>query len=80
MYCSVSLLTSVSRRVRKISKSNYYHYHSVCLSVRLSFRMEPAGSQWTEFRRSVKKMQFSLKSDKKNGYVAWRPVKIYDSM
>jgi hypothetical protein len=30
------------------------------------------------FRKSVEKIQVSLKSDKNNGYFTWRPMYIYD--
>jgi hypothetical protein len=51
------------------------------LCVLSSVRMEQRGSHWTHFyeilyfstfRKSVKKIQFSLKSDKNNGYFTWR--------
>jgi hypothetical protein len=32
----------------------------------------------TNFRKSVYKIQVSLKSDKNNGYVAWKPMHFYD--
>jgi hypothetical protein len=47
------------------------------ISIRLSVRMEQLGSRWTDsygilylsiFRKSVEKIQVSLKSDKNNGY------------
>jgi hypothetical protein len=49
--------------------------------------MEQLGSHWTDFheiwylnifRKSVEKIQVSLKSDKNDGYVTWRPMHIYD--
>jgi hypothetical protein len=61
------------RRVRKMAKSDYKLRH-VCPS----FRMEQHGSHWTDFmkfgflrifRKSVEKIQVSLKSDKNNGYL-----------
>jgi len=30
------------------------------------------------FRKSVKKIQVSLKSDKKKGYFTWRPIYVFD--
>jgi len=30
------------------------------------------------FRKSVKKIQVSVHSDKNNGYIAWGPMYIYD--
>jgi hypothetical protein len=59
------------RRVRKIAKSDCYLRH-VCVSV----RMEYVGTHWTHFhemrylsifRKSVGKIQVSLKPDMNNG-------------
>jgi hypothetical protein len=59
-------------RVRKTAESDCKLRH-VCPS----FRMEQLGSHWTDFmksgvlrifRKSVEKIQVSLKSDKNNGY------------
>jgi hypothetical protein len=51
------------------------------VSVRLYVRMEQLGSPWQDFheiwrffRKSVEKIQVSLKSDKNNGSFTWRPV------
>ena len=55
---------------------------SVCLST-----WKQLGSHWMDFcdiwylnifLKSVEKIQFSLKSDKNNGYFAWIPEYIYD--
>jgi len=59
---------------------------SSCLSVRLSARNNLALAGrilmkfgiWLFFRKSVKKIQISLKSNKKKGYFAWRPIYIFD--
>jgi hypothetical protein len=61
---------------------------SVCLSVCMSVRMEQLGSHWTAFhgilnfsfffRKSVDKIQVSLKSDKINEYLTWRAIYIFD--
>jgi hypothetical protein len=32
------------------------------------------------FRKSVEKIQVSLKSDKNNGYLTWRRFQIYDNI
>jgi hypothetical protein len=73
------------RRVRKIVKSYYWLRH-VCLSVPPSVRMEQLGSHrtafhevWhlTIFQQSVGIIQVSLKSDKNNGYLTWRPIYIF---
>jgi len=46
-------------------------------------RMEQLGSYWTDFneilylsffRKNVKKIQGSLKSNKNNGYITWRSI------
>ena len=53
----------------------------VCLSARPPGRLEQLGSHWTDFdeawylcifRKSVEKIQVSLKSENKNGYFTWR--------
>jgi hypothetical protein len=58
------------------------------LSVSLSIRMVQLGSHWTDFhetwhlriaRKSVKKIQVSLKSDKNDVSFTRRPLHIYDS-
>jgi hypothetical protein len=55
----------------------------VCPSV----RMEQLSSHWTDFheiwffrifRKSVEKIQASLKSDKNNGYFTWRTIYFFD--
>ena len=52
---------------------------SVCPSGRPPVRMEQLGSRWTDFheigylsnfRKSIDKIQFFLKSDKNNGYLS----------
>ena len=56
----------------------------LCLSV----CMEQLGSHWMDFYeiwylgifRSAMKIKVSLKSDKNNTYVIWRPVYIYDNI
>jgi hypothetical protein len=59
--------------------------HRACLSV----RMEQLGPPWTDFykirymisfRKSVERIQVSLKSDKNNRSFTWRPVYIYDNI
>jgi len=66
----------IFRRVRKIAKSDH-NIRYACPSVRPSVRMEQLGSHWTDFltiwylgifRKSVEKIQVSLKSDKNSGY------------
>ena len=51
-----------------------------------SVRMETLGSLWTDFyeiwyfsifRKSVQKIQVSLKSDKNKGYFTWRPIYMF---
>jgi hypothetical protein len=60
---------------------------SFIMSVRPPVRMEQIGSHWTNFhefwylsifRKSVEKVQVSLKSDKKKGYFTWRPIYVFD--
>jgi hypothetical protein len=71
--------------VRKIANSDYFAL-SVCLPV----RMEQLGSQWTDFReiwylsifrKTVEKIQVSLKSDKNDEYFnCSTPTHIYDNI
>ena len=71
---------NIFRRIRKIAKSNISFVTSVhlslCLFVCPSIHMEQLDSHWTEFheilylsvfRKSVEKIQVSLKYDKDNG-------------
>ena len=65
------------RRVRKIAKSDY-HLRHVCLSVStfagcILMKLDI----YAFFRRSVEKIQVSLKSDKNNGYFTRRRFHIY---
>jgi hypothetical protein len=57
---------------------------SVCLFACPSVRMEQLSSHWTDFYetwylniflKSVQKIQVILKSDKNNGYFAWRSTR-----
>jgi hypothetical protein len=59
------------------------------MSARLSVRMKQLGSPWTDFHEilysrvfqlSVEKNQVSLKSDKNNVYITWRPFYIYENI
>jgi hypothetical protein len=59
---------------------------NLAMSVRPSVRMEQLGSHWTDFhemwhlsifRKFVEKFQYSLKSDKNDGYFTWRPIYIF---
>jgi len=71
-------------RVRKIANSDYFAM-SVCLPV----RKKQLSSQWTDFheigylgifRKSVEKIQVSLKFDKNNEYFNCTPMYIYDNI
>jgi len=75
---------SIFRRVRKISETDCKLRH-VCPSV----RMKQFGSHGIDFheiwhlsifRKSVVKIQVSLKSDINNTYFTWRRVYIYDKV
>jgi hypothetical protein len=57
------------------------------VSVHPSYRMKQLSSHWTDyheiwylciFRKSVEKIQTSLKSDNNNGYLTWRSIYIFD--
>jgi len=73
--------------VRKIVKSHCELRH-VCTSVRPSAKNNSALTGrifmkfdvWWFFEKSVEKIQFSLKSNKNNGYFTWRPTYICDHM
>jgi hypothetical protein len=76
----------ILRAFPKSRKSTVSFITSVCPSVCLSVRMEQLGSLWKGFydiwykwifRKSVEKIQVSLKSDKNNGYVIGRRMYIY---
>jgi len=67
----------------KLLKATISFVMSVCPSV----RMEQLRSHWTDFheirylsifRKSVEKIQVSLKSDKNNLYFTYRPIYIFD--
>jgi hypothetical protein len=69
----------------KLQKATISFVMWVCLSVCL----EQPGNHWTDFneisylgifRKCVEKIQFSLKSDKNNGYFTWIPMYIYDNI
>jgi hypothetical protein len=75
-------LRYIVRRIRRIVESENWRH--VCPSV----RTEHLGCRWTDFceisylsmfRKSVEKIQVSLKPDKNNGYsTCSRPIYIYD--
>jgi hypothetical protein len=74
---TVIIIILYQGRIRKISKNNYKLLHvSLCPSV----RTEQLGSHWADFhkilylsicRKSVEKIQISLKSNKNDGYFIW---------
>jgi hypothetical protein len=75
---------TVFRRFRKFWKGDYYLSH-----VRLSVSMEQLDSHWKDFdkmsyliffRKSVERIQVSLKSDKNNRYFRWRRFPIYGNI
>jgi hypothetical protein len=75
------------RRVRKITKKTNSFVMPVHPSVRPSVRMEQLGPHWRDFheiwylltfRKTAKKIQVSLKSDKNSGYFKRRPIYIFD--
>jgi len=68
------IILSVLGALAKLRKATISFYH---VSARPSVRMEQLGSHWTDFReilhlsffrKSVDKIQVSLKSDKKKGH------------
>jgi len=75
----------------KLRKATVSFLMSICPSVRLynppsDLSWKKLGSHWTDFheiwyfsifRKSVKKIQLSLKSDRYNGYFTWRQIYIF---
>ena len=91
--CSTSPCMHPFRHDGKIAKnlllaSSYPSFgSSVCPSIHPSVRMKQLGSHWTEFheiswfrifRKSIQKIQVSLKSDKNTGHLTRRPVYMSD--
>ena len=68
----------VFRRVHKIAKRLLI----VCLSLHQYGTTHFTGRTLylSIFQKSVEKIQFSLKPDKKNGYFTWTPIRIYNSI
>jgi hypothetical protein len=81
------LLPTVPRH--HIWRRHYVHSQNCerrLLDSRPSVRTEQLGSHWTDFheiwylrilRKSVKKIQVALKSDKNIGHFTWRPIHIF---
>ena len=76
------VVTYCFRRVRKMAKATI----SFVMFVRLSVHMEQLVSHCTDFhiiwylsifRKTIKKIQVSLKSDTINGYFTWKPIYIF---
>ena len=72
-----------------LARSRKCEKRPLASSVRLSVCTEQLGSHWTDFheiwylsifRKSVEKIQTSLKSEKNNGSFTWRPIYIFDSI
>ena len=62
---------------------------SFLMSVRPSVRIEQLGSHWQDlheiwyssvFKKSIKKIKFSWKSYKNNGYFTWRPTYFFNNI
>ena len=77
-----SFLTFLCHNFFSCSNVDKLLYFIGIASSRLSVRME-LGSHWADsheiwylwiFRKSVEKVQVSLKSDKNKGYFTWRPI------
>jgi len=77
----IAVLQSLCRRLRKIAESDYSFV--MCLSI----RMEQLRTHWTDFheiwhfsifRKSVEKIQVSLKPNENNVYFTPRPIHIFD--
>ena len=85
---TIKLLSQNCKKLPLLTLSCLSVCLSVCLSLSLSpsFCMEQLGSHWKDFhesrrlsifRKSVEKIQFSLKCDRNNGYFRWRSIYIY---
>ena len=72
------------RRVLKIAKGDYQLHVRLCVRPHGTTRL-PLNGLWLNLilelfcRKSVEKIQVSLKSEKSNGYFTWRRFDIYDS-
>jgi hypothetical protein len=78
---------SILGAIAKLRKATMGFVMSLNPSIRLSVRTVKLGSHWTDlheiwylgiFRKSVEKIQVSLKSDNNNGYFTWRPRYTYN--
>ena len=73
-------MCAVFRRVRKIAKSDYERISfvmSVCPHGTTRLPLDGFSLHLSIFRKSVEKIQVSLKYDKNNGHFTWRPGYIY---
>ena len=83
--CNTAVRDCLLSSFAKLWKATVSFYMSVSPSV----RMEKLGSNWTNFhenwylsifRKSVEKIQTSLKSEKSDDYFTWRSMKIYGNI
>ena len=89
---AVMVVWRIFKRLRKIQRAQratVSFVMSVCLPACLPVRMKQLGCRWTDFheiwylsifRKSVEKIQVSLKSDKSNRCFTWRPLYISDKI
>ena len=81
-------LPRLFRCIRQVAKAAVSFVMSGCPSVFRSAwnNLAPTGWIFMKFgfwrikKKSVKEIQVSLKSDKNNGYLTWRPTDIYDNI
>ena len=69
-------LSETFRRVRKISRRDYYVCPSECPHG-TGFPLDRFNEIWYIFRKFVDKIQVSLNSDNNNGHFTWRPIYIF---
>ena len=80
-FCRTDIFSSYVRIVHILGAFAKLQKAIISFVMSPSARKEQLGSHWTDFheilylsifRKSVAKIQFSLKSDKNNGYFTWR--------
>jgi hypothetical protein len=86
VFCAVKFWLSGTLAEFRKAPISLVMYEYVCLSI----LVEHLGSQWTDFRetwylrtclrKSVDKIQVSVKYDKNNQNFTWRPTDIYNSI
>jgi hypothetical protein len=85
--CHLQIHRRFSGAFAKLRRATISSIICVCPSILPFVCMEQLGSHWTDFHeiwylrifhKSVEEIEVSLKSDKDNGYLTWRPVHNFD--